>query len=484
MLQVFRFPYGLDVPRRLGRAWGLVDSAGLRVANPTLQSAVRASRVLTFAAQPADGDTVTVARRDGSTVVYRCKDDPAQVNDYERGADADEALTNLSHAIAGTGTPGTNYFLGTEPALDWDVTLDTGANTITLTAINYGDAYNAAVAAFAESGANHSWGAATDGVDTPDYKIAPSFGTQANASAAPVARNGVFVIAPTGDQLLEVQHVEFDDDSGGGDFIRDDLIYVPTDHPKAAEPNGCLYAGKIADPDNDITAAFIDIPANTTHASGSDWAGNTDTLPPEVDQSIRNYWIELFNPYTGISWAGAIKDYDANGGAAANEGRVTLLVDNQIPTTVLGRLQTGGTIFYRIWQHSPTRTADLGIQAKADFNAEADTAISDFFPTLDEAALQQVVDDLENGGRLDLLIDAIKAITDQLGAAQSELAAMPAANATPLEKLNFVFTFLRNKRTNDGSVEQLFKDDAATVLGEAAISEAGGTVTKGEMAAP
>lgn len=33
---------------------------------------------------------------------------------------------------------------------------------------------------------------------------------------------------------------------------------------------------------------------------------------------------------------------------------------------------------------------------------------------LDAAALQQIVDDLENGGRLDLLIDAIKAKTDQL----------------------------------------------------------------------
>jgi hypothetical protein len=50
---------------------------------------------------------------------------------------------------------------------------------------------------------------------------------------------------------------------------------------------------------------------------------------------------------------------------------------------------------------------------KTDVNAEADTAISDFFTTLDGAALQQIVDDLENGGRLDLLIDAIKAKTDQ-----------------------------------------------------------------------
>jgi hypothetical protein len=56
----------------------------------------------------------------------------------------------------------------------------------------------------------------------------------------------------------------------------------------------------------------------------------------------------------------------------------------------------------------------LTTQQKADVNAEADTALSDFFANLDEGALQQIVDDLENGGRLDLLIDAIKAKTDDL----------------------------------------------------------------------
>jgi hypothetical protein len=107
----------------------------------------------------------------------------------------------------------------------------------------------------------------------------------------------------------------------------------------------------------------------------------------------------------------------------------------------------------------------LTTQQKADVNAEADTALTDYgaavpgsemaleddaitagkydqttaFPMadadgtalteaggtgdqltavsltgLDEAALQQIVDDLEDGGRLDLLIDAIKAKTDDL----------------------------------------------------------------------
>lgn len=51
---------------------------------------------------------------------------------------------------------------------------------------------------------------------------------------------------------------------------------------------------------------------------------------------------------------------------------------------------------------------------KADVDAEADEALTNFFATLDEAALQQIVDDLEDGGRLDLLVDAIKAKTDQL----------------------------------------------------------------------
>lgn len=46
---------------------------------------------------------------------------------------------------------------------------------------------------------------------------------------------------------------------------------------------------------------------------------------------------------------------------------------------------------------------------------------------VDEAALQQIVDDWENGGRLDLLLDAIKAVTDALTAAAAAKLALSTA---------------------------------------------------------
>lgn len=118
--------------------------------------------------------------------------------------------------------------------------------------------------------------------------------------------------------------------------------------------------------------------------------------------------------------------------------------------------------------------------------------------------------DWVNGGRLDLLIDAIlldtgttldgkintiddfldteiaaiKVVTDKLDSAQAEPGqATPAVNETPLVKLAYLFKQWRNKSDNDGSTSQLYNDDTTTVDQKRAVSQSGGTVTKNEVAA-
>lgn len=58
----------------------------------------------------------------------------------------------------------------------------------------------------------------------------------------------------------------------------------------------------------------------------------------------------------------------------------------------------------------------------------------------------------------------------------------PAATQTIRKMLGFAYKAWRNKKTSDGTTEKLFNDDAATVDQKRTVSEAGGTVTKGEVA--
>lgn len=89
--------------------------------------------------------------------------------------------------------------------------------------------------------------------------------------------------------------------------------------------------------------------------------------------------------------------------------------------------------------------------------------------------------DWANGGRLDLLVDAIKAVTDQLTAAQSEPTGAPAANATPLEKLGYVYMALRNKLTVTASAKT-FYDDSGNAKWSKSLSDDGTTYTEAEGA--
>lgn len=62
--------------------------------------------------------------------------------------------------------------------------------------------------------------------------------------------------------------------------------------------------------------------------------------------------------------------------------------------------------------------------------------------------------------------------------AQAELSSLPAANAPIAAKINLIFEILRNKLTNDGSTQELFKDNGSSSLGTQSLSVAAGKVTR------
>lgn len=94
------------------------------------------------------------------------------------------------------------------------------------------------------------------------------------------------------------------------------------------------------------------------------------------------------------------------------------------------------------------------------------------------------------GANLDAAISSRSSLTGT-DVETSVLAALDDANVEPgsvptstsglRQMIQFIFAYFRNKRSASSSVETLYKEDGTTPHGTAPITEAAGTVTKGEM---
>lgn len=62
-----------------------------------------------------------------------------------------------------------------------------------------------------------------------------------------------------------------------------------------------------------------------------------------------------------------------------------------------------------------------------------------------------------------------------------EISTPPAATSGLKQMIQYIFAYIKNKRTATSSVETLYKDDSTTPIGTASISDSSGTVTKGKM---
>ena len=209
-------------------------------------------------------------------------------------------------------------------------------------------------------------------------------------------------------------------------------------HPAAYDPKGALYAGECEGTDF-VDANTLNIPVSG-HASFGDWFNDTGFAIPATDDIVAGFAIECWDaddPDTREITV--IAAWDANGGGA-NEGQLTLAGRGftREPT-----FDDATTVRFIVWKDYLLVADALATQAKADVNAEVDTAVAaikavtDNLPNsgaLTDLATQASVDtvdsnvdailadtneiqgDLADGGRLDLLIDAILADTGELQA--------------------------------------------------------------------
>jgi len=96
--------------------------------------------------------------------------------------------------------------------------------------------------------------------------------------------------------------------------------------------------------------------------------------------------------------------------------------------------------------------------------------------------LSELNDDYgEGAGDYDPTTDSVQAIAASLNTAQAEPTTAPAANATVLEKIAYLFAALRNKLTVTTSAKTLY-DDAGDALWSKAVSDNGTTYTEDEGA--
>lgn len=82
---------------------------------------------------------------------------------------------------------------------------------------------------------------------------------------------------------------------------------------------------------------------------------------------------------------------------------------------------------------------------------------------------------------IDTVVDAIKVVTDKLDSVQAEPTGAPAANATPMQKIAYLFMALRNKITITAAAKNIH-DDAGNVEWSKSLSDNGTTYTEEEAA--
>lgn len=186
--------------------------------------------------------------------------------------------------------------------------------------------------------------------------------------------------------------------------------------------------------------------------SGTAVSGGTkyiilDSGASSVDDAYKFQWITI------------------TGGTGAGQSR---MVESYVGST------RRVNVYDRNWTTQPDNTSTYAIIPAAEVgNAQG---IYDAY-TADELAttLTAVY------GLVDTEVAAIKAVTDQFTAAQAEPTSVPAANATPLQKIAWLAMLARNKITQTATAQIVKADDGTTTVGTSPVSDDGTTFTRGEF---
>ena len=128
-------------------------------------------------------------------------------------------------------------------------------------------------------------------------------------------------------------------------------------------------------------------------------------------------------------------------------------------------------------------SANVKSQDNIDFGALQKTSLNAATPASVQNINTQTGDAYVAVGALNDLSAAnvTTAVDGVLDAANTELAAIPTTIGSLREFLQFVFQYLRNRKTSTATTVSVYKEDATTALGTATISDDGTTFDHGEF---
>lgn len=281
---------------------------------------------------------------------------------------------------------------------------------------------------------------------------------------------------------------------------------------KSIEATVAYNAGGLVLVWNFVTCAgaFTQTAVTPTTGGVYDWANQGNgmyslEIPASGGGTINND-TEGFGWFTGVAtgvlpWRGPIIGFRAaglndslieTGTGLATADEVNTAVEGGAVGTAAAAIQAVTDVIPDAGALTDLLAAIAAIQAVTDAIPDAG-ALTNLLAAI--AAIQAVTDEIPDAGALTALIASIEGLNDLSAAdVNAEVVdalatdtyaepgrATPAATLSLAAKIGYLFKAWRNKKDNNGTVENLYNDDASTVDQKAAVSESEGTVTKGEF---
>jgi len=226
----------------------------------------------------------------------------------------------------------------------------------------------------------------------------------------------------------------------------------------------------------------------TLATSQPNYAPNT-TTPPTAAAVADAVWDEARSAHTSVGSFGEgvkVESLNTQAKADVNAEADTAVSDASLATAAaLATAQTdldtltgadGVTLATSQPNYAPNTTTPptaAAIRAEVDSNSTQLAAI-----VADTSELQA---DLANGGRLDLILDSILAALDDPRGEPG--AGAPPVNPDAMTKLDYLYKAWRNKKEQTSSAFSLYDDAGTTVDHQATVSDDGTTATFGEVGA-
>lgn len=267
-----------------------------------------------------------------------------------------------------------------------------------------------------------------------------------------------------------------------GEVVAEFTLEASSAFTRLGAPAGASVSADIATIDSNVDAILVD--------TGTTLPATLATAQADLDTITGADGATLATTQSAITWAAQT--------ISVSDGSANITLAGAGSGDALAFTRSGaGNLKDAAWiadEASNTRSA-VGM-ASANLDTQLTAIVGD---------TNELQADWANGGRLDLIIDAIKAVTDlipnggalnDISAADvntqvldvlntdtfAEIGAIPAATTTLTNMIRLLYSLARNKTTQTATTFTLRNDGDTGSIGTATVSDDGTTATKGKIA--